>query len=214
MKTDKPSFEQNGGAAHSLSGQKFNDNDPTLDIQQEINQLEEIVMDGFNIPLTGVTILNEEKLVRQIDVIRQKLPKQVQEAIDIILKKDLIISEAEDSARHIIDSAQKRANQILNETGIIQQAEREAHQLMHRIQQECEALQLHTLSEVEKMRSSAQKEVADLQHKAIHESEMIYKGADDYADDVLNHLQQNLQEMLRIVENGRRQRSSDNNHYR
>lgn len=214
MNPKNPSFEENGGAAHSLDQELQFNSDPTLDIQEEINHLEEIIFDSFHIPLTSLTLINEQRLLRQIDKIKGKIPEQIEQAINILQRKKTIISEAEDTARHIIDSAQKRANQILNETGIIQQAEMEARELRQRVHQECEALQMHTLTEVEKMRNSAIAELEHIHNATIQESEKIQRGADDYADAVLNNLEQNLHEMLRILENGRRQLGSPGNQRR
>ncbi|TVQ48673.1 MAG: hypothetical protein EA365_01175 [Gloeocapsa sp. DLM2.Bin57] len=211
MSPKNPSFEENGGAAHSLGNELEFNNDPHLDIEEQINQLEEIIFDSFHLPLTSLSLINEQRLLRQVDQVKAKIPEQIEQAINILQRKKIIISEAEDTARHIIDSAQKRANQILNETGIIQQAEMEARELRQTVQSECEALHMHTLAEVEKMRTSAMAELEHLQNTTLQEAERIQRGADDYADAVLNNLEQNLHEMLRILENGRRQLDSQNN---
>lgn len=208
MSPKNPSFEENGGSAHSLHNELEFSNDPHLDIEQQINQLEEIIFDSFHLPLTSLSLINEQRLLRQVDQVKAKIPQQIEQAISILQRKKMIISEAEDTARQIIDSAQKRANQILNETGIIQQAEMEARDLRQTVQSECEALHMHTLAEVEKMRNSAMAELEHLQNTTLQEAERIQRGADDYADAVLNNLEQNLHEMLRILENGRRQLDS------
>lgn len=206
MVSKRSSFEENGEAAHSLNSNEYTaSSDPDLDIHNELNKVEEIVFDSFHIPLSRITIVNEERLLRQLDEVKQKIPEQFELALDVLRRKNLIISEAEDCAKQILDSAKKRANQILNESGIIQQAEMEAREIRENVHQECEALQLHTLAEVEKTRNSAQQELEQMRQATIQECDNIQRDADEYADAVLNNLEHNLREMLRIVENGRRQ---------
>lgn len=206
MVQQESSFTQNGEAAHTISNLSDHGITQTdINVDEEINRVEEIIFDSFHIPLTGVTILKEEKVLRQLDKLRQKIPVQFEQALDILKRQELIISEAEDHARQIVESAKKRANQILNETGIIQQAQIEAHHITQQATQECEALRHQTLTDVEKMRFNAHAELEQLRQMTIQESESIQRGADDYADAVLNNLEHNLHEMLRIIENGRRQ---------
>jgi hypothetical protein len=44
-----------------------------------------------------------------------------------------------------------------------------------------------------------------MRHMALEECEDIQNGADDYADAVLNSIEQQLSEMLRVIRNGRQQ---------
>lgn len=204
--------EVNGHAAHTLpvnnSGNHNvvnNGNNQEIaisdvDLQEEINQLEEIIFDSFHIPLTGYSIVNEERLVKKIDHLRKTIPEQFQLAIDILEGKQMIISDAENQAMNIIESAKRRASQILDELGIIQQAEMEARELRQKVSQDCEALQLKTLNEVEQIRTNAQNELEHIRQINIQESERIQKWADDYADAVLNRVEQTLRNALVDVE--------------
>ena len=104
-----------------------------------------------------------------------------------------------------MEAAERRADQILDEMGIIQQAELEANQIRKRVQQECEAIQEQTLAEIERMRLQTQQELEQMRQMALTECEDIQNGADDYADAVLNSIEQQLNDMLRVIYNGRQQ---------
>lgn len=176
-----------------------------VDIQQELNVLEELILDSPRIPLTGKTIVDEEQLLDQLDLIRINLPEAFDRAQKIIAEKDTILTEAEEYARQIAAMAEQRAAQILDETGIIQQAERQAQQIRLQVQQECEALQQQTLREVEQLQSQARQEFEQTRRNALLEQSQIQGEADRYADGMLSDLEQRLSEMLRIVKNGRQQ---------
>jgi hypothetical protein len=55
------------------------------------------------------------------------------------------------------------------------------------------------------MRRSVHQEIEQLRHQTMRECDQIQNGADQYADAVLNHLEQQLSDMLKVVINGRQQ---------
>lgn len=173
-----------------------------FDVQQELNRVEEIILDSPRIPLTRLTLVEEDKLLNHLDFVRINLPDAFEKALDIIGQKHEILLEAEDYAQNIVEAAQKRAAQILDETGIIQQAEFEASQIRQQVQQECEAIQRKTIAEVEQMRVTTQKELQQLHQQTLAECAEIQNGADEYAEAVLSRIERQLSDMLRVVRNG------------
>ncbi|MFZ4665282.1 MAG: hypothetical protein ACOYME_02520 [Prochlorotrichaceae cyanobacterium] len=178
---------------------------PGIDIQQEMNVLEELLLDSPRIPLMGKTIVDEEQILDQLDLIRLNLPDAFDRAQTIIAQKDSILSEAEEYARQIAAMAEQRAAHILDETGIIQQAEREAQQIRKQVEQECEVLHQQTLQEIEQLQNQARQEYEARRREALEEQTAIQAEADRYADNILGDLEQRLGEMLRVVKNGRQQ---------
>lgn len=176
-----------------------------VDIQRELNRLEEMILDSPRIPLTGRTIVDEEQLLEQLDLIRLNLPNAFEEAEAIIREKEELLLAAEQYAHQIIEKAEQRAAQLLDETGIVRQAKQEAQQLWQMVQQECEAAQEQTLAEIERTHREAQQELEEIRAKAIAEAEAIQKGSDEYAERTLMNIEQQMNEMLRIVRNGRQQ---------
>lgn len=180
-------------------------NSPGIDIQRELNRLEEMILDSPRIPLTRRTLVDEEQLLDQLDLIRLNLPSAFQESDIIVRHKDEILQEAEEYAQEIIDVAEQRAARILNEMGLIQQAKSEADQLRQQVQHECDTLQQQTLSEIEQIRYRLQQELEEMRSRTMAECEEIQNGADDYADHVLGSIEQQLNEMMRVIRNGRQQ---------
>ncbi|HIK42811.1 MAG TPA: DivIVA domain-containing protein, partial [Thermoleptolyngbya sp. M55_K2018_002] len=78
-------------------------------------------------------------------------------------------------------------------------------QIRQRVQQECEVAHEQAMVEIERMRRQTQQEIEEMRRRAIAECEEIQAGADDYADRILQDLEQQFSDMLRIVRNGRGQ---------
>ena len=193
---------QNGSSPPS---QQFPQESGSVDIQQELNRLEEIILSSFRIPLTGRTLVDEEKLLEQLDFIRLSLPEAFQEAISIIQQKEEILLEAEAYGQQMVEAAQAKRAQVLNESDIIRQAEQQTEQLRRQVQQECEQMMQDTLDEIERKRRTCQQEIEEMRRQALDEAEQIARGADEYADNVLENIEQELSESLRIIRNGRQQ---------
>lgn len=168
-----------------------------------------MILDSPRIPLTRRTLVDEEQLLDQLDVVRINLPEAFREAEAIILHKDEIIRQTEEYAEQLIVVAEQRADQILDEIGIIRQAEREADLIRKQVQEECEVIKEQTLAEIERMRQQAQQELDQMRQRTIAECEDIQNGADDYADRVLKNIEQQLGDMLRVIRNGRHQLHND-----
>lgn len=182
---------------------------PGVDIQRELNRLEEMILDSPRLPVWGRTMVDEEKLIEQLDLIRLSLPEAFHEAENVTRHKEEIFMQAEQYAQEIIETAERRAAQLLNESGIVRQAEMQAQQIRQRVQQECESIREQTISEIDRMRRQAQQELEDMQRMAIAECEEIQAGADEYADRTLQDMELQLAEMLRIIRNGRQQIQAD-----
>lgn len=178
---------------------------PSIDIQRELNRLEEMILDSPRVPLTRRTLVDEEQLLDQLDLIRLNLPSAFQEADIIVRHKDEILQEAEEYASEILESAEQRATQLFNETGIVQQAQDEADRLRQQVHLECEALQQQTLAEIEQIRYQAQQELDAMRNRILTECDDIQNGADEYADHVLANIEHQLSDMVRVIRNGREQ---------
>lgn len=154
-------------------------------------------------------MVDEEKIVEQLDLIRLSLPEAFHEAETVVHHKEEIFLQAERYAQEIIEAAERRSAQLINESAIVRQAEMQAQQIRQRVQQECESIREQTISEIDRMRRQAQQELEEMQRMAIAECEEIQAGADEYADRTLQDMEMQLAEMLRIVRNGRQQLQPD-----
>ncbi len=177
----------------------------SFDVQAELNRLEELILDRPRIPFTRRTIVDEEQLLDQLDLVRIHLPSAFEEALALLRQRDELVLQAEDYAREIVEAAQQQAAQLVDEVGIVRQAEVEATQLRQQVQQDCEEMQRRTLNEIEQMRVQALQEIEQMRQLALGECEDIQAGADKYADAVLTRIEQQLGDMLRVVRNGRSQ---------
>lgn len=189
---------ENGYSSHSAKANQG------LELQQQLQRLEEIiVLDGFKVPLSGKTFIDEELLLTQLLAVERSIPETIHAAEKILHQRDEIIARAKQYAQELVKSAEQRAAQIADEQTIIQQAEAEAQQLRNQIQQEIEEIRRRNISEVERVRRQTQQEVDGMRQNALKERDQIQRESDQYADRVLGDLERQLGEMVRVIKNGR-----------
>lgn len=190
---------QQSGAVPSTGG---------VDIQQELNKLEELILANPRIPFTGRTLVDEDQLLDQLDLIRLNLPHAFREATEIMQQREAILSEARRYAEDLVVAADQEAAARLDELAILRQAETLAQQIKGKARQECEQARTQMLAEIEQMRTQAQQEWESVRQRALDEKNIIQNDADNYADNVLSTLEQQLTHMLRTIQNGRSQLQS------
>jgi cell division septum initiation protein DivIVA len=181
-----------------------NDGDD-LDIQRALDRLEEKIIDNPRIPFIRRTLIDEDEILAQVDFIRVSLPVAIQRAEDLIATQQAIIQQAENQAAEVRAIAQQKADQMIAQTEIVRQAEAEANQIRRQLENDCRKMRQQTISELEQMQQTAYQELEQLRQITLAECDEIQAGADDYADQVLNNLENQLQNMLEIIQNGRRQ---------
>ena len=174
-----------------------------FNLQQELDRIEEIVLESPRVPLSGKTMVSEDELLDQLDVVRVNLPAAVQESVQIVQQREEILMEAEQYAQEIITSAEKQAAAILSEMSIIRQAEANAAQLRSQTEQDCEALRSQTISEIEQLQNQARQEWEETRSRTVAEAKTIQEDADTYADQVLENMERQFMEMLHVLRNGR-----------
>lgn len=176
-----------------------------VDIQQELNRLEELILSSQRVPFSRLTLVDEDRLLDQLDMIRLNLPPAFRDATQIMQQRDTIVGEAERYAQELVAAAEQQAAQMLDELGIVRQAEHMAQQIKQQTQQTCDAMRAQVTAEIDQMRLQAQRDWEKLRQQALMEKAAIQEDADVYAHNMLLQLEQNLSQMLQVVHNGRQQ---------
>jgi vacuolar-type H+-ATPase subunit H len=172
-------------------------------ILAEIDRLEEVILTSPRVPLTGKTVVNEERLLEQLDIIRASLPETFKAAQEILAYKHQIIQSAQQEARELMAEADRHVALVVNELGIIDRAEAESNQIRQHALAEAEQIRQQAIGELERSRKHNLQELERMRQVVSQECQQIQTGADEYADRVLADLQTQLSGMLKTIHKGR-----------
>ena len=67
-------------------------NDVRFSVLDQLDQLEEVVLEGSRLPFTGGRLVNETDAVELLDAVRDELPKELERAAKLLDRRDEFIN--------------------------------------------------------------------------------------------------------------------------
>lgn len=151
-------------------------------------------MDGIPIPLMPYSLINQEKLILLLDKIQGSVPEAVQEADQVLEKRDMIVQDAQREAQQILMEAKRQADLMLSESELMKAVHMEAERVRQQVMVELNTIRNKTVEESEMMRA-----------EAANEARQIREHADQYADVVFKTILQQLGEFQAVGQNAQKQ---------
>jgi len=97
----------------------------TLD---QLDQLEEIILQGLRLPLTGMLLVDEEETVEALSQVRESFPPSFQQAQTLIEQRQGYLKQARSHGESLIQEARERGEQLIQQS--VHEGERRAQQVM------------------------------------------------------------------------------------
>ena len=151
-----------------------------MEILTLIDKLEKTAARSKAVPLTGWAMMRRRQLLEMVDQMRLAVPRSVQDAEEVLARRELIINQSMVDARRIKNAADNESYSRLEESELVKAAKRRYDEII----QEAEVQARHLLERVQQ----------EIQNRR--------SGADQYARDVLSNLEQELASTLNEVRRG------------
>lgn len=142
--------------------------------------------------IPGKVIIPNREMEELLDRIDASIPEDIKEAEMILRRREEIQLESQHRADRIISEAQGEAERMLSESELSKALHQEAARIKEQVIAECEEL-----------KRIAREEAEHLSLKATEEAVRIREGAESYASQVLDNLEDNLTQQQSIVRNGK-----------
>ena len=134
-------------------------------VLDQLDQLEEIVLDGTRVPFSGGRLVNEQDAIELMDAVRDALPGQLTKADELVAKKEEFISQARQKAEEIVSQAKQQREQLINSQSIRAEAERQVAELREQARQQCEQMLGQARQQVAKADQEHQARLAQLEQQ-------------------------------------------------
>jgi cell division septum initiation protein DivIVA len=109
-----------------------------MDLQYLIDRLETMVTGAKRVPISNRLMLDEQELADLIDQMRTVLPEEVRAARKVLRERDSIIAEAQQQADDVLKTAHEQAEMLLDEQGLLAEAQARANQFMEEIERDAQ----------------------------------------------------------------------------
>jgi len=111
-----------------------------MDIQQLVDRLEDLIDEGRHIPMSKLTVIDEERALGIIDQMRISVPEQIETAARVITQRDRLVAQANEEAARIIDYARQKSEEMLSQNAINAAAQHQSRQAMEAAQMEADRI--------------------------------------------------------------------------
>ena len=155
-----------------------------------IEELEVLTDDGIPI-FPGRIVVNHKQLQKIIDSFPNAVSDEINDARVILKKKDEILQEAKLRAERIIQDAENERYKLLNESSLNKAMEEHAEKFRQTVFEECQQIKIAAFNEAQELRLNAK-----------NESIRMREDSQEYAQQLLSSLRQDLDRLYEIVVNG------------
>jgi vacuolar-type H+-ATPase subunit H len=153
-----------------------------MDILEHIDKLELMTSQAKRVPITGLAMIDTERLEGLIDQMRLAVPRNVQEAQEVLDRREQIINQTMLDARRIRSVAEADARGLVDESELVKLAKKRGDELVAEAQER--AARLLQAVEVQVRKKQA--------------------GADEFAQESLAQLEEQVRNVLNVIHAGQR----------
>jgi vacuolar-type H+-ATPase subunit H len=153
-----------------------------MDILEYIEKLESMTSQAKRVPITGLAMIDAERLEGLIDQMRLAVPRNVQEAQEVLDRREQIINQTMLDARRIRSVAETDARALVDESELVKLAKKRGDELVAEAQER--AARLLQAVEVQVRKKQA--------------------GADQFAQESLAQLEEQVRNVLNVIQAGQR----------
>lgn len=111
-----------------------------MDILHLVDRLEELFNESRPIPLTHNVIVDEDRFLEIIDQMRISIPEEVKKAQQVIAQRDRALAQAQEEASRTISLAKQKSEELVARDAIVQAAQARAEQIIDQARADVEAI--------------------------------------------------------------------------
>jgi ABC-type transporter Mla subunit MlaD len=109
-----------------------------MDLLDSVNSLEELLNESRPIPMTRTVIMDQERMLEIIEKLRTSIPDEVKHAQQVLMQRDKILAQALEEAGRTVELAKNRADVFASRDTIVQEAQKQAEQILATVRSEAE----------------------------------------------------------------------------
>lgn len=109
-----------------------------MDILHLVDRLEELFNESRAIPLTRQVVVDEDRMLDIIDQMRVSIPEEVKKAQQLLAQRDRVLAQAQEEANRTLALARDKSEQFVERDSIVQAAQTRADQIIEEARREAQ----------------------------------------------------------------------------
>lgn len=109
-----------------------------MDILHLVDRLEELLNQSRPLWFTHNVIVDEDRMLDIIDQMRVAIPDEVKKAQQLLSQRDRVLAQAQEEANRTLSIAREKSDQLVERDAIVQAAQARADQILNQVHVEGE----------------------------------------------------------------------------
>jgi hypothetical protein len=107
-----------------------------MDIQHLVDRLEDLIDEGRHVPMTKMTVIDEERALEIIDQMRISIPEEIEKANRVVGQRDRLMGQANEEAARVLELAREKSDALIQRDSITQAAKNQASNILEQARQD------------------------------------------------------------------------------
>lgn len=135
-----------------------------MDVLNLIDEVEDIVEAGTSLPFTSKVMVDKEELLDIVKEIRIKLPDEIKQAAWIKEERQRILAEAQKDADNLINEAEYKLEELIDEEEIIKAANARAADIVSKAQLNAKEIRIGAMEYADSLLLETQESLKEIIH--------------------------------------------------
>lgn len=176
-----------------------------ITVLDQLDQLEEIVLEGSRIPFSGGRLVNEQDAIEVMDSLRDSLPEQLEQAVALIGQREDFITKSRQQAEEILGAAKREREQLISSASIRQEAERQVADLREQARIQGEQLLAHARQQSAQAEQEQQARLAQMEQLFAQRRQQLEQEAAERNRQLLEQHERGRQQAMAEIEQFRQE---------
>lgn len=133
-----------------------------MDVLKLIDEIEDIIEEGTSLPFSKKIMVDTEEILDIIKEIRIRLPDEIKQASWIKEEKQRILAEAQKDADNIINEAEYRLEELIDQEAISKAAKERAEEIINKAQATAKEIRLGAMEYADSLLLDTQEQLKEV----------------------------------------------------
>ena len=175
--------------------------DAMLKIDAVLEEIENYVAGASRMPLVDRVMIKDDELFHLMDKLRQELPREVSDAMEVCRRRDEIIGAARTESEQIIAKANTEAEDIIEKTKRFAQKTVDEHALVAQANEQARNIVEEANAKAKEMTQEAEAQAKQLKEAAESETAQMKADVERYANQLFDHVLANMNTAMAATQN-------------
>lgn len=133
-----------------------------MDVLKLIDEIEDIIEEGTSLPFSKKIMVDMDEVLDIIKEIRIRLPDEIKQASWIKEEKQRILAEAQKDADNLINEAEYRLEELIDQEAITKAAKERAEEVINKAQSTAKEIRLGAMEYADSLLLETQEQLKDV----------------------------------------------------